>query len=72
MKKEKEITKLFGQKLRELRILKGLSQEGLAFAAGLDRSYVGGVERGERNPSLRNINLLAKTLEVPIRDLFEF
>ncbi len=72
MRKEKEITKLFGQKLRQTRIAKGFSQEGLAHEAGLDRSYVGGIERGERNPSLKNIALLAKTLQVHIRTLFDF
>ena len=52
----------FGQRLRELRKEAGLSQEALAYTAGLDRSYVGGVERGEYNISLLNICALAHAL----------
>jgi len=59
----------FGKKLRTLRRQKGLSQEDLALAAGLDRSYVGGVERGERNVALRNINKLAVALEMSAAEL---
>jgi transcriptional regulator with XRE-family HTH domain len=44
--------------------------EGLGFAADLDRSYVGGVERGERNVSLLNLIRLSKPLAVPFSDLF--
>ena len=54
----------FGNRVRELRRKKGLSQESLALESGLDRSYVGGVERGERNISLENIERLAIALEV--------
>jgi len=54
----------FGARVRELRRLKGLSQEELAFRAGLDRSFVGQVERGERNLNLTNIYKLAKGLSV--------
>ena len=50
----------FGRRVRELRKAKGMSQEALALEAGLDRSYVGGVERGERNISLHNIGRLAQ------------
>lgn len=60
----------FGQRLRELRKARGLSQEALAHACGLDRTYVGGVERGERNVSLVNIERLAAAVGVPIRELF--
>jgi transcriptional regulator with XRE-family HTH domain len=49
-----------------------MSQEQLAQKAGIDRSYVGGVERGERNISLDNIAKLAAALKVPPRLLFEF
>jgi transcriptional regulator with XRE-family HTH domain len=54
----------FGNRVRELRKKQGLSQEGLALESGLDRSYVGGVERGERNISLENIEKLAMALGV--------
>jgi transcriptional regulator with XRE-family HTH domain len=59
----------FGNRVRELRKKKGLSQEGLALEAGLDRSYVGGVERGERNVSLENIAKLAAALGVNVSNL---
>lgn len=60
----------FGQRLRELRTAKGFSQETLAFSSGLDRSYVGGVERGQRNVSLVNILKLATALDIEPRELF--
>lgn len=59
----------FGNRVRELRKQKALSQEALAFACNLDRTYIGGVERGERNISLRNICKIAKALGVQARDL---
>jgi len=60
----------FGQRVRELRTKKGLSQEALALACELDRTYIGGVERGERNVSLLNIRKIADALGVPVRELF--
>lgn len=63
---------LFGRRLRELRKQGGLSQEALAHEAGLDRSYVGGVERGEYNISLQNICLLAEALSLPPHELLRF
>jgi transcriptional regulator with XRE-family HTH domain len=62
--------KEFGAQVRELRQEQGLSQEALAHAAGLDRSYVGQVERGERNVSLDNIHRLADALQHPVSDFF--
>ncbi|MBJ9714631.1 helix-turn-helix domain-containing protein [Burkholderia gladioli] len=61
----------FGQRIREIRTALGYSQEALALASGLDRSYIGGVERGERNVSLVNIYKLAETLKISPKDLFE-
>ena len=60
----------FGKRVRELRKKKGLSQEALALDAGLDRCYIGGVERGERNISLINVEKLAGALRVRLADLF--
>jgi transcriptional regulator with XRE-family HTH domain len=61
---DQNIQKLFGTQLRRLRRARGISQEELAHSCQLDRSYVGQVERGERNISLINIAKLAKGLNV--------
>jgi transcriptional regulator with XRE-family HTH domain len=63
--------KRFGRRVRELRERIGVSQESLAARAGIHRTYMGGVERGERNVSLRNIIRLAEALEVCPHDLFD-
>ena len=60
----------FGKRVREVRTSKGLSQEALALACELDRTYVGGIERGERNVSLVNIEKIAAGLGVQVRELF--
>ncbi|KQR47678.1 hypothetical protein ASF87_01545 [Microbacterium sp. Leaf161] len=60
----------FGDRVRELRKERGLSQEGLAHVATLDRTYVSGVERGLRNVSLDNIHKLATALKVDVSALF--
>jgi transcriptional regulator with XRE-family HTH domain len=60
----------FGQKLRSVRLDKNLSQEELAFRAGLHRTYVSSVERGERNVSLVNIHKLAAALDVHVAKFF--
>ena len=61
----------FGARLRQLRKSVGLSQEGLALLCGLDRTYVGGVERGERNISLLNIHKISRALRISTRELFD-
>ncbi len=68
-RKEELIQRRFGERLRAIRKQKGLSQEGLAFACGLDRTYIGGVERGERNISLLNIHRIAEALGVKPSEL---
>lgn len=61
----------FGLRLTEIRKAKGLSQEKLALESGLARSYLGGVERGQRNIALLNIHRLAEALGVPPATLLE-
>ncbi|MBN2492476.1 MAG: helix-turn-helix transcriptional regulator [Planctomycetes bacterium] len=68
----KDPKKPFGQRVRALRTARGWSQEQLAFEAGLDRTYVGGVERGERNLALVNICRLAQALGITPADLMDF
>ncbi len=65
------IREAFGARVRELRRKARLSQEELAAAADLDRSYIGGVERGERNVSLINIFKVARALKVKPSALFD-
>jgi len=66
-----EIKKAFGKRLRELRQAKGLAQDQLAIKAGLNPSYVGFIERGERNPTLQTIWKLAQALRVDLKEFFE-
>ena len=63
------ITIRFGQRVRRLRGEKGLSQETFADSCGLDRTYISGIERGKRNVSLRNIEIISKALGISISDL---
>lgn len=62
---------LFGTRIRSLRQARGLSQESFADAAEIDRSYIGGVERGERNISLVNIKKIADALDISIDQIFK-
>lgn len=68
---ENKLLKSFGQILRSERLKKKLSQEALSFESGLDRTYVGGIERGERNVSLINIVKLAKALKIHPSELLD-
>jgi transcriptional regulator with XRE-family HTH domain len=63
--------KLVGYNLRRIRVGKDVSQEQLAFDAGVDRSYLGGIERGEENPSVDTLEKIAAILTVEIRDFFD-
>ncbi len=67
-----DIRKRFGQRVRELRLARKLSQEELAFRAGVHRTYLGSIERGERNVALRNIDLIASALGITLSELFAF
>jgi transcriptional regulator with XRE-family HTH domain len=69
---EKSFTiKDFGNRLRELRKQGGYSQEGFAHAVELDRTYIGGIERGERNPGLKVVLKIADALEIEAAELFQ-
>lgn len=61
----------FGRAVRERRHQLGVSQEEFADMCGLDRTYIGGIERGERNVALVNIEKIAKTFGISITDLFQ-
>jgi len=71
MSDEDDILERFGQRVRKLRKAQGYSQEGFAAECDLDRTYVGGIERGERNLALKNIDLLARTLGISLAELFK-
>jgi transcriptional regulator with XRE-family HTH domain len=69
MRSEADILERFGRRVRELRKEAGYSQEGFAADCGLDRTYLGGIERGERNVALRNIYCIARTLRISMSEL---
>jgi len=68
---EENILIKFGQRVRELRQERNLTQQQLADISGLHKNYIGMVERGERNPSLLNIDILARSFKVDISELME-
>ena len=70
MDTDREFLIEFGKKVQNLRRQHGLSQEELAYKVGFHRTYVGMIERGERNITLSNLKKLSKGLEVDIKDLF--
>ena len=66
---DKQLLVRLGSTIREQRVQSGLSQEVLAFESGLDRTYVGSVERGERNISIINLQKIAKALKTSMCSL---
>ena len=73
MVQNNDILKKFGERVKNLRIEKGInSQMKLSFMAKLDRTYIGGIERGERNPSLKNLQKIAEAFGVELSELFRF
>lgn len=69
--KEMNVLERFGRRVREKRMVVGLSQEAFADKCKLDRTYISGVERGKRNLSLRNIDIIAKTLGMSMSELLD-
>lgn len=66
-----DISKKFGKKVREIRLKKKLSQGGVAKILKVHRSYVSGIERGVRNPSLKVIERIANALGVDIEEIIK-
>jgi transcriptional regulator with XRE-family HTH domain len=71
MAKKRDILAKFGSRVRKLRHETGLSQEKFAAKCDLDRTYLGSVERGERNIAIRNIERIAKVLRMSISELMK-
>lgn len=71
MNTDNKLLKEFGIRIQTLRKGLGLSQEELAFKAGFHRTYIGMIERAERNITLSNMKRLADALDVNLKDLFE-
>jgi transcriptional regulator with XRE-family HTH domain len=67
-----DILKLVGTRIRDLRKLRGLSQEALAEKAGFNISYIGFIERAERNVSMKNLEKIASALDVGVYELFTY
>lgn len=71
MSMKKEILVKFGNRIRDERLKQGLSQEKLASRAGVHRTYIGMIERAEKNITLENIEKIAKALNLSIFDIFK-
>jgi len=65
------ITKEVGMRIKELRTRKGFSQEKLALEAEIDRTYLAGIENGKRNPTLKSLEKILRTLEISFEDFFK-
>lgn len=67
--KNEFLLKEFGDRIKQLRLQKNISQEKLSFLTGFHRTYIGMIERGERNISISNIAVFAKVFELNISEL---
>ena len=65
-----DVSALIGSRVRELRTIAKVSQEELAFRAGLDRTYINSIENGRRNVTLRSLAKIAAALEITLSDFF--
>ena len=72
MRKNKTIQEKFGTRVRKLRKERAWSQEEFADKCTLHRTYIGAIERGERNVSLNNIHAIAKALDISVKELFDY
>ena len=66
-----DVAKLFGNRVRKVRLERGLSQQALAAKADMDRAFLSGIERGVENPSLFTIQAIADALEIRIGNLMK-
>ena len=71
MSMKKQVLISFGNRVREERLKQNLSQEALAAKAGVHRTYIGMIERAEKNITLENIEKIAKALKINIADFFD-
>lgn len=70
--KTTQLHKDFGKRIQELRRERGMTQEDLAGEVGVDRSYMGFLERGEKNATLDKIGKIAKAFRIKLKELFDF
>ena len=66
-----EIKAKTGDRIKQLRELKSMSQKDLAYLSGLDRSYIASVEKGQRNISIVNIEKISKALKISVKEFFD-
>jgi len=71
MQPRSQVARGFGRAVKELRLKKGMTQQELADTCGLDISYIGGIERGQRNPTLGVMHGVASVLKVELSDLLK-
>lgn len=67
-----DINIAFGKRIVQLRQKAGLSQEKLAFKCGVDRTYIGIIERGEKSPTLNTIDKLTSALGITLKEIFDY
>ena len=68
----KSLNRKLGERLKKIRLEKGMSQGDIAKKLGVHRSYISGIERGIRNPTVKNVEKLADALGVDVSELFKF
>jgi len=70
VKNEDELYEILGDNIRRYRKSKGFSQDNLAYESGVNRAYIGYIERAERRPSIRTVYKIARTLKIPLYQFF--